>query len=105
MLTFPKEVLLRGQHIILGCQANDELVIRVYDYYALKYIFLSELYTDDVVCTEVCAVSTSEVKKEEMRSLFSSSQNYMTFYGSLNFSVLHQNKGNKNYLADDNDGR
>ena len=44
MLTFPKEVLLRGQHIILSCEANDELVIRVYDYYALKYIFLSELY-------------------------------------------------------------
>ena len=61
--------------------------------------------TDDVVCTEVCAVSTSEIEKEEMRSLFSSSQNYMMLYGSLNFSVFHQNKGSKNYLADDNDGR
>ena len=59
--------------------------------------------TDDVVCIEVSVVSTREFEKEEMRSLFSSSQNYMMFYGYLN--LLTQNKGNKNCLADDNDGR
>ena len=39
MLTFPRDVHLRGQHIILGSPANNELAIRVYDYYAFKYIF------------------------------------------------------------------
>ena len=96
MLTFPKEGLLRGQHIILGSQANNELVIRVYDYYALKYIFClncicigMNVNTHDVVCIEVCAVSTREDEKEEMRSFFFSSQNCMMFYGSLNFLVFH----------------